>query len=953
MLKKMLLSIFLFTMPLMMYLGNTNFSATKTPYSIVFISVLWVSWLIARFRRPETPITLTRLFLPFLAILAAMGLSLVNSINLNLSLVSIVIASCFFLLLLIIANTVQSKRDLFLLIGSLTFAAMIASGYGLLQYYGQVAAHPNPRIQSELILSTMGNKNFLGEFLAFLIYPSLALFLLSRSRWLKLILLFGQVVMYMTMLAIDSDAVWLALVGATLFFFICIVGYGLFEPLKRNRGWLLGLVIVAATGALWLSAPAPWNALPGLSQRLTQQTVFPLAGDWDKDGQDAVGLYVTDSQRFDMARQRSIQFQQLDELVIPVAGDWDGDGHTDIGIYASGRFSWDLDLDGHWDVTYLWGKPDNWPVVGDWNGDGLVDNGAYDFNERAFVLAREEKADASFILPAQQLALGDWPLAGDWNGDGRDELAFYRAVAGTFWLDPAGQGRFDHVVPMQQSEAADVPVVGNLQGKAVLGLFRPASRMILWDDDLDGQPDRVQPWGEVSWQERGVSWLKPSMWIRLEDWAIAWEMWREQPWLGAGVANFQLKFLPSKAKLLATPWGQSLEAVEQNPAVGYIPRAAHAHNEYVHFTAETGLAGALALVFAMFCVIRYGRRTFVRQGNRSQEVRLVGLSLFSGLVAIFLDGLVGFPLYLPATGLVFVMLLGTLFSSYFQKRQVEFRAKRNTKQVLTLAGMLFASLVVLVAVRDFMADVKVQEGLRFYTTGYTHLGARRFKQSLGLAMTPQVSLQFLGGYYSNTNLYKECIHYNEEALRALPTEQAYWDLSQCYSKQENYDLAFYYLKLLVAVDPEDRLKQDVALFADALYNQVWERWKEGDARAVQWLDDLASIAAANHLSRQTQFEADYRRAMIRMESDDEQGIALLVSLIEAYPDHSLAYLGLGQSLRDQVTAKRYIQKSLSLMKRQEILSSQSSAPQAKEQLKHLAQWQFMAEQALLTMNSEE
>ncbi len=76
---------------------------------------------------------------------------------------------------------------------------------------------------------------------------------------------------------------------------------------------------------------------------------------------------------------RAVQFGQAGDR--PVAGDWDGDGKDDVGVYRDGstpaeqsyfyhRPSGDPGIDFR---GFAWGSGEDRPVVGDWDGDGRDD----------------------------------------------------------------------------------------------------------------------------------------------------------------------------------------------------------------------------------------------------------------------------------------------------------------------------------------------------------------------------------------------------------------------------------------------------------------------------------------------------------------------------------------------------------------------------------------------------
>jgi hypothetical protein len=109
---------------------------------------------------------------------------------------------------------------------------------------------------------------------------------------------------------------------------------------------------------------------------------------------------------------------------VPIAGDWNGDGIDTIGIFHDGRWHRDIDGDGRTtprDRSAQFGRAGDLPVTGDWNGDGITDLGIYrggiwylDSN------GNDQLDDADEV--AQLGTANDRPITGDFDGDGRDEI---------------------------------------------------------------------------------------------------------------------------------------------------------------------------------------------------------------------------------------------------------------------------------------------------------------------------------------------------------------------------------------------------------------------------------------------------------------------------------------------------------------------------------------------------
>ncbi len=114
----------------------------------------------------------------------------------------------------------------------------------------------------------------------------------------------------------------------------------------------------------------------------------------------------------------------------PVAGDWNGDGIDNIGMFRDGVWYLDTNGDGRWasgDNKFTFGQKGDLPVVGDWDGDGIDDLGVYrggtwilDMNHDRTI----DAADKVFEMGGQ----GDLPVVGDVDGDGIDDPGLYRDV---------------------------------------------------------------------------------------------------------------------------------------------------------------------------------------------------------------------------------------------------------------------------------------------------------------------------------------------------------------------------------------------------------------------------------------------------------------------------------------------------------------------------------------------
>jgi hypothetical protein len=97
---------------------------------------------------------------------------------------------------------------------------------------------------------------------------------------------------------------------------------------------------------------------------------IPVAGDWDNDGYDEIGLYRPSTQMwyldYDNSGLSDYKVKWGDSTDKPVTGDWDGDARDEIGLYRPSTQMWYLDYDnsGLSDFKVKWGDSTDKPVAG-------------------------------------------------------------------------------------------------------------------------------------------------------------------------------------------------------------------------------------------------------------------------------------------------------------------------------------------------------------------------------------------------------------------------------------------------------------------------------------------------------------------------------------------------------------------------------------------------------------
>jgi len=179
----------------------------------------------------------------------------------------------------------------------------------------------------------------------------------------------------------------------------------------------------------------------------------------------------------------------------PIAGDWNGDGKDTIGIYRNGVFYLrNSNTAGYADLSFPFGSPGDQPVAGDWNGDGKDTIGVYRSSTFTFYLRNSNSA----VPPDMVFSLGmpgDIGIAGDWNGDGKDTTGVFRPSNGVIYLKNTNQTGYADVA-LNYGLPGDKPVIGDWDhdGIDTIGVYR-GSTFYLRNSNTIGYADIWFPFG--------------------------------------------------------------------------------------------------------------------------------------------------------------------------------------------------------------------------------------------------------------------------------------------------------------------------------------------------------------------------------------------------------------------------------------------------------------------------
>lgn len=169
---------------------------------------------------------------------------------------------------------------------------------------------------------------------------------------------------------------------------------------------------------------------------------IPIVGDWNGDGSDTVGLFRPlggGPNTFFLANGNAdggggaAGFTLGNPGDAPIAGDWNADGVDTVGLVrpTAGAPEWIQAASNATSTGFTafgFGNPGDLPLAGDWNGDGTDTVGIFRRQGAGtgWALAGSNAPGGGSVQSFQFGNLDDTPVVGDWDASGTDTAGVVR-----------------------------------------------------------------------------------------------------------------------------------------------------------------------------------------------------------------------------------------------------------------------------------------------------------------------------------------------------------------------------------------------------------------------------------------------------------------------------------------------------------------------------------------------
>lgn len=188
-----------------------------------------------------------------------------------------------------------------------------------------------------------------------------------------------------------------------------------------------------------------------------------------------------------------------------------------------------------------------------------------------------------------------------------------------------------------------------------------------------------EAWGHL----RNLKSARGRIWM----WLVTFTMIQDRPLRGHGLGTFATQFPPHQARLWSRAW--SAPFVTNASFTGY------AHNDYLQLWSESGVLALLALGALIWMVIRRAR---------ALTADSMVLGCWAALISILVNSAFAFPLHLPASLMLFTVLLAVVEATVTHRRM---NLAKNARLLIMLVILIICFLAYRSSYHQLVADAQL------------------------------------------------------------------------------------------------------------------------------------------------------------------------------------------------------------------------------------------------------
>ena len=249
------LKLLLLSIPLFANKYIYNFRVNQDAILKLFTVILFAIFLVKIINTGEYCLKKTKLELPLILFTLVLVLSLFISETKRVSLNDFIIFFSYIFIFFFIINNLNQEADFNSFIHLFFIISSLVSIYAIMQYYGF-----DPYLKDlHILTSTIGQKNWISNYLAMIFPVIFSYFLLEKSIRNKILYFILLSILYTTLMICQSRGIWISISITVIFAIYIIFKFKFCEIFKRNKKWLFSLLITFLVITIIYSTDNPLN----------------------------------------------------------------------------------------------------------------------------------------------------------------------------------------------------------------------------------------------------------------------------------------------------------------------------------------------------------------------------------------------------------------------------------------------------------------------------------------------------------------------------------------------------------------------------------------------------------------------------------------------------------------------------------------------------------------------
>lgn len=312
---------------------------------------------------------------------------------------------------------------------------------------------------------------------------------------------------------------------------------------------------------------------------------------------------------------------------------------------------------------------------------------------------------------------------------------------------------------------------------------------------------------------------------RIATWKFTVLMIKDHPLLGSGIGTYKYNTLKYQAEFFKQGENRSLYPH------GFAEKA---HNEYLQLWAEMGIVGLGIFVWLIISYFSCGIKILRKIKDEYKQGIIIGL--MGSVVAVLIDGLFGFPLHLPATVILFWLVLALTIATIKIGADAEENniVRKNSNPISRFKPLLYIAIILLTiflcvtVTRPFVARI-------YWYYANKEIKNENWNEAIKIDEKALKWDPYLGQVYydiglilQNKGIYNLALEYFEKAEKYIDIPSLPKNFAFIYLKKGELDKAV--IKLKQAISYQSSEKSMYPLYSELgnVYLQL-EKYKPAEA----------------------------------------------------------------------------------------------------------------------------